>query len=144
MKFSIFLLLSLCLLSGCSATSMSIDRSVSRYHEVAGGISLGDSKQEVLDLLLPTQEALPANSRKESDRYTDNDVGVEIYYMRSGRQPDGLTTDDEFTPYIFHDGELVGVGWQILGGPKTQSQGQSQSQATFCHTVGDITFCNPG
>jgi len=47
---------------------------------------------------------------------------IEIYFMRSGRQPDGLRTDDEFTPYVFNDGKLVGVGWQVLGGAKSQGQ----------------------
>jgi len=37
--------------------------------------------------------------------------------MRSARQPDGLTTDDELTPYIFNDERLVGIEWQVLGGP---------------------------
>jgi len=51
-------------------------------------------------------------------------VLVEIYFMRSGWQPDGLTTDDEFTPYIFHDGKLVGIGWSMIGGSKSQGQAQ--------------------
>ena len=38
---------------------------------------------------------------------------------------DGLTTDDEFTPYIFNNGKLVGIGWQVLGGPKSQGQATS-------------------
>ncbi len=34
----------------------------------------------------------------------------------------GFVTDDEFTPYIFNDGKLVAVGWQTLGGIKSQGQ----------------------
>jgi len=37
--------------------------------------------------------------------------------------PDGMKTDDEFTPYLFIDGRLVGVGWAIVGGPRTKGQG---------------------
>jgi len=47
---------------------------------------------------------------------------IEIYYFRSGRQPDGLITDDEFTPYVFTDEVLTGIGWQVLGGPNSIGQ----------------------
>ncbi|MCH2386777.1 MAG: hypothetical protein MK240_01115 [Opitutales bacterium] len=33
---------------------------------------------------------------------------------------DHLTTDDEFTPYIFTDSVLTGIGWAVLGGPKSR------------------------
>ena len=33
-----------------------------------------------------------------------------------------MTTDDEFTPYIFEDGKLIAIGWHILGGPKTKGR----------------------
>jgi len=52
--------------------------------------------------------------------------------MRSARQPDGLTTDDEFTPYIFNDERLVRIGWQVLGGPK--ALGQATSDTYIQHT----------
>jgi hypothetical protein len=55
--------------------------------------------------------------------------------MRSARQPDGLTTDDEFTPYIFNDGRLVGIGWQVLGGPKTQGQATSDTYIQNTNTT---------
>ena len=54
--------------------------------------------------------------------------------MRSSQQPDGLTTDDEFTPYIFTNGILTGIGWTVLGGPKTQGQ-VPQSPAHISHTT---------
>ncbi len=50
----------------------------------------------------------------------NDDVLVEIYYMRTGWVSDGITTDDEFTPFIFNNGQLVGIGWASLGGPKSQ------------------------
>ena len=54
--------------------------------------------------------------------------------MRTGRQPDGLTTDDEFTPYIFNNGKLVGIGWHLIGGPKTQGQAADTYKITNQNT----------
>ena len=56
------------------------------------------------------------------DKYMKEGIAVEIIYFRSGWNSDGLTTDDEFTPYIFNDDKLVAIGWQVLGGAKTQGQ----------------------
>jgi hypothetical protein len=110
------------ILSGCSPARY-IQKSINEYDKVESRVSLGDSKEEVLVLLEPTQRYLKDKSwRKKPDRYTKEGVLVEVYYFRSGLQSDGLTTDDEFTPYIFNDGKLVGIGWAMIGGPKTQGQ----------------------
>jgi hypothetical protein len=77
--------------------------------------------------LRPTQEGIPKPSRKRPDKYIKDGVKVEIYYMRSARQPDSLTTDDEFVPYLFNDEKLVGIGWEVLGGPKTKGQAVSRT-----------------
>jgi hypothetical protein len=71
---------------------------------------------------MPTQEGLPATARKPPESYKQGENIVEIYYFRSGRQPDGLTTDDEFTPYVFTNGILTAIGWAALGGPKSHGQ----------------------
>ena len=112
-------------LAGC--VGMQIDSAISKYEAVANQIDLGDSKEKALSILLPTQAGVPNSSRKNPEKYIKENVKVEIYYMRSGRQPDGLTTDDEFIPYLFNDGKLVGIGWQVLGGPKTQGQATSDT-----------------
>ena len=116
-----FLLLCTTLLSACS-TGFGIDRAITEYDEVEDRIQLGDPKEAVLAILEPTQVSVPRNSRKKSDRYLKDGVHVEILYMRTGHQRDGITTDDEFTPYVFHDGKLVGIGWHMLGGPKSHGQ----------------------
>lgn len=122
----IFTLLTLAFfVSGC--TTMQIDSTISKYESVADKVELGDSKEKALSILLPTQSDLPKSTRKNPEKYLKNGVKVEIYYMRSARQPDGLTTDDEFVPYLFNDGKLVGIGWQVLGGPKTQGQATSST-----------------
>lgn len=74
---------------------------------------------------------------KQPNMYKKKGVLVEILYFRSGWQSDDLTTDDEFTPYLFNNGELVAVGWAILGGVK------SQGQVTLETNVQTITIVNP-
>ena len=106
-------------LTGCVAH---IDQSIKSYNKVSGQINLGDSKARVLGVLLPTQAELDPEYKKSPEKYIKDKVVVEIYFMRSLRQPDGLTTDDEFTPYVFNDGKLVGIGWQVLGGASSQGQ----------------------
>ena len=58
---------------------------------------------------------------------------IEILYFRSGWQSDGITTDDEFTPYVFNDDVLVAIGWATLDGPKTQ--GQSRPRQNIYRTT---------
>jgi hypothetical protein len=105
--------------SGCVSV---IDLVVKDYAAVADRIELGQSVDHVLQILEPTQVALPAVTRKQPDRYIKEGEQVLIYYARSGNQLDGLTTDDEFTPYVFVDGTLKAIGWATLGGPRTQGQ----------------------
>lgn len=99
-----------------------IDQAISNYDKVADQISLGQTKKEVLSILLMGQRSLPGTTRKRPEQYIKEKIHVEIYYMRTGRQPDGLTTDDEFTPYIFNDGILVAIGWNFIGGPKSEGK----------------------
>ncbi len=114
---------------------MRIDSAISKYEAVGDQIELGDSKESVLPILQATQEGLPRSARKNPEKYIKADVKVEIYYARSARQPDRLTTDDEFVPYLFNNGKLVGIGWQVLGGPKTQGQATSSTYITNQNTT---------
>jgi len=109
-------------LVGCGTAAYEINQTIDQYDAMKGQIELGDSKESVLALLDPTQSNLKSKWKKSPDMYLSGGVTVEVYYFRSARQPDGLVTDDEFTPYIFHDGVLVGIGWAMLGGPKSQGQ----------------------
>ncbi len=95
---------------------------VDDYMRAAPKVSLRMSKSEVIEILQPSQRRLSNTEIKQPDIYKEDSVVVEILYFRSGWQDDGLTTDDEFTPYLFHDNKLVAIGWMILGGPKTQGQ----------------------
>jgi hypothetical protein len=118
-----------CLISwGCAQlafvdeSSRRIDASIEKYSDQARVVQLGDPKEKVLSILVPTQEDLKPDERKSAESFLKNDVRTDIYFFRSRRQGDGLTTDDEFTPYVFTNGVLTAVGWTALGGPKTQGQ----------------------
>ena len=101
------------------ARQAAFDQSITRYHQVASYVSLGQSKNEVLTVLLPSQDGIPYDSRRSPESLISNGRVIDIYYMRSARIPDGATTDDELTPYVFIDDTLAAIGWQSLGGAKT-------------------------
>jgi hypothetical protein len=115
-----FLLVAVLLVAGC--TQLQIDSCIKRYHAAAPQISLDDSKEKVCSVLDPTQDGLPDRAKKPPDTFTKDGKIVNIIYYRTGRTPDDMTTDDEFTPYIFEDGKLTAIGWHTLGGPKTQGR----------------------
>ena len=115
-----FLAFGLMLLAG--GCSIAIDRSISRYNAVSSQINLGDKKEKILPILEQAQAGLPSKARKAPEQFLKNGKHVYIYYARIRIQPDGLVTDDEFTPYVFIDGKLQAIGWQTLGGPSTQGQ----------------------
>lgn len=124
-------LLAICILVfvvGC--TRYNIDQAVKKYKQHAPKIQIGDTKNHVLSILEPTQVSLGPNQNKMPEQFTKDNKTVEIYYFRSLRQPDGLTTDDEFTPYVFQDGTLVAIGWFYLGGPKTQGKARNITNVT--------------
>ena len=114
-------LIALCCLffAGCAATS--IDSKIKQYGKLAPQISLGDSKAKFLEVFAPLFN-LPQMYQKPTDQYMQDGKTVAIYYIRSNRISDYLTTDDEFTPYIFTDSVLTGIGWAVLGGPKSRGQ----------------------
>lgn len=104
---------------GCSNP---VGTAVNNYRTVAPQVHLGMSKDAVLEILNPTQQILPLSQRRGPEQYTKDGGHVEIYFFRSHVNYDRILTDDEFTPYIFHDGKLAAIGWTAIGGPKTQAQ----------------------
>lgn len=109
-------------LVGCSSAAREVDQTISQYEAVRNQVQLGDDRDSVLALLEPTQSNLKSEWKRPPDSFLSDGSTVEVYYFRTSRQPDGLLTDDEFTPYIFQDGVLVGIGWAMLGGPKSHGQ----------------------
>lgn len=103
-----------------------IDEAIALHHAAATQIKLGDSKEKVLGLLEPTQAGLLSNEIKPptafpTERADGRPSMVEVFYFRSYRYPDERPTDsqgnansDDFTPYIFTDDILTGIGWTNL------------------------------
>lgn len=109
------------LLAGCGLDAQfRIDGVITDYHRLAPQIHIGDSKERVSEILGPLQERLDSTERKPSQAFQQDGKLLEILYFRTQRIPDGLTTDDEFTPYVFIDGKLHGFGWTALGIPITR------------------------
>lgn len=111
-------------------TKRSISRAVNAYQDATQRVRLGDSREEVLRILEPTQAHLKPKLRKASHRFRQGGIEIEIDYFRSSWRADGVTTDDEFTPYIFEDGRLANIGWAKLGGPRTHGRGAKRLPAT--------------
>jgi hypothetical protein len=130
MKHFMSCLLLVFILIGCAPSRFQV--TVDEYVAAAPKVSLGMSKEQVIEILKPSQQGLKNTEIKHPDIYEKDGVLVEILYFRSGWQDDGLTTDDEFTPYLFNDGKLVAVGWAVLGGPKSQGQATSDTKV-FTH-----------
>ena len=125
------LLLIALLAAGCATNS--ITTSIAAYESARAEVELGQSKREVLDILLPTQSQLERQFAKTPETYIDEGKTVEIYFMRSRSFNDGIVTDDEFTPYVFEDGVLVAIGWTAIGGPKTQAQARDDDPDIHVH-----------
>lgn len=134
-RAAIFLALIALTPSGCATYTAGwrIDAAAAALSEAAPSVNLGDRKGDVLARLEPSQSSLRPSERKPPDRFLAGGSEVEIHYFRSRRQADGITTDDEFTPYMFVDGQLVAIGWAALGGagstanPYTPSAAESRT-----------------
>ena len=120
-------LLGMTVLCGCTNVSSSI----SAYHAAAPQIQLGMARDQVRAILEPTQSKLSLSQRRSPEQYTLDGKHVEIYFYRSYSSYNEVRSDDEFTPYVFHDGILQSIGWTALGGPKTQSMPRPEEHITI-------------
>jgi hypothetical protein len=107
-------------LSGCVQIRM--ESTVGDYMASAQAVKLGMDKQQVSEILEPSQQRLKNQERKQPGKYIENGAEIEIVYFRSGWQSDGIMTDDEYTPYVFNNNRLVAIGWETIGGPKSVGQ----------------------
>jgi len=135
MKTFIISILTLFVLTGCLPPAIVIEGAIDEYEKVADSVDLGDSKQKFLNEIYFTQEKIDSKYLKRPEKFLKNNIKVEIYYIRSSIQSDGLTTDDEFTPYVFENKSLVAIGWASLGGPKTAGQATSDTYITNTNTT---------
>jgi len=115
MKLLVFGLLILLGFSGCVNHVFEVTE---RYAAIKDKVSLGDSKEKALPILLTVHEGLSSSQFRQADKYMENNDLIEVYYIRSGLVPDERVTDDEITPYMFKNGKLVSIGWAKLGGIK--------------------------
>jgi hypothetical protein len=160
------LLLCLCsstaLLTGCEAiqeasreqTAARIDEAVAAYRAAATKVRLGDSQERVLGLLQPTQFALQSNEIKPPEAFpTQTATGdpslIEVHFFRSSRHLDEAGTDrqgfplaDNFTPYVFTDGILTGIGWTDLLSLKMRKPDHLPPPQTVpCQQMGPLAGC---
>ncbi len=89
-----------------------IVRHAQQHSESADKVQLGDSMRKVLSVL-PEQKTL-GYFGKSAESFTVGDRAIDIFYFRSGWEPDGRKTDSEFTPYLFVDHRLEAVGWSAV------------------------------
>ena len=122
-------------LSLTSCAAFTIDPVINQYNRSAYHIHLGMTVSEVIGVL-PDQSKLGRHGRTPSF-FKDGGNDMAIYYYRTGRIPDNMATDDEFTPYIFVNGRLDAIGWQALGGPRTY--GNSNAQADFQRNMNNLS-----
>lgn len=160
-------LLSLCLsaalFSGCEAiqrasreqTDARIDEAIAKYQAEAAKVHLGDSKEKVLGPLSLTQFTLQSNETKPPEAFptetaTGNPSLIEIYFFRSRRHPDEAGTDrqgfplpDNFTPYIFTDGILTGIGWTDVLALKIRKPDHvaTPPKTAPCQQMGPLAGC---
>jgi hypothetical protein len=106
-------------------TASRIDEAIARYRSEAAKVKVGDPKDKVLALLQPTQFELESNEIKGPQVFptqtaSGDDSLIEVHFFRSARHMDeapdrnGRPLDDDFTPYIFTDDVLTGIGWTTL------------------------------
>jgi hypothetical protein len=86
------------------------------YNQASRSVELGDSKEKVLRILEPTQIGIGAMGRREPERYIDeNGNKIGIHFFRSRIRIGEPANNEDFTPYLFKDGQLVAIGWSNLG-----------------------------
>lgn len=148
------------LLAGCALeeasknyTNSRIDEAVARYKAESAKVKLGDSRDKVLALLEPTQFELESNEIKapvalEGEIGTTGDHVVVVHFFRSARHADevpdakGMPPDDNFTPYIFTDDVLTGVGWPSLLSLRVRKPAEHDpKKGNPCDMLGPMAGC---
>jgi hypothetical protein len=137
-----------------NANNARIDEAISRYHAAASQVHRGDSQEQVLAALRPSQAGLYSNEIKAPEAIpTETPTGeaslIEVFFFRSSRHADeaptdqdGLPLSDNFTPYIFTDGVLTGIGWNELLAMKIKTPSHHEAtKGDPCRAYGMIAGC---
>jgi len=162
MGYTLALCLGVAVVLGCEAIEQEertraaarIDQAIALHKTAAEEIKLGDSKEKVLALLEPTQFGLLSDEIKAPAAFpTEREDGrpsmVEVFYFRSYRHPDenlldqqGNAQPDDFTPYIFTDDILTGIGWTSLLSMKiVKPTSHHRDQTEACRNLGPTAGC---
>ncbi len=128
-------LIGVLLLAGCAGLVSPYQQTVDDYMAAYPQVELGMNKVQIAEILTASQSRLSSSEIKQPDRYMKDGVAIDIIYYRSGWQSDGITTDDEFTPYLFNDNKLVAIGWHAIGGAKSQGQATDTINNTSSSTI---------
>ncbi len=128
MKHVISLLFLILLSSGCASNQpydplMSASRQTYLLNESSlAQITNGMSKTQVYKVMGETIIVGYTSSKPMTinNPYKTEDIQVKEstytveYYVSRINQPDGVVTNDELTPVVFHDGIVIGKGWNYL------------------------------
>lgn len=101
-----------------SVTKLEVEEAITKYYAAAQEVKIGDSKEKVLNLLLPTQEGLHRSLQRRRDSFMSGLDLIEVYYFRTVLPSGGKFNHDEFTPYVFKRKILTSIGWPALGDRK--------------------------
>ena len=99
------------------------------FEDAVTNVYIGMSKTEFESVMREVNEKTKRRLKRRSEAYKRNGSLYEISYIRSGWVSDGASTDDEYTPYLFQDGTLIGYGWTAVGGKKTDSADIARAKA---------------
>lgn len=126
MKKLLYLLVMAMLTSGCT-TWLSLSQATAPTRENLMKISIGMSKQEVINTVgtetkkvyyhggLDKWAYTTVNNPYRSEILQGKDKTLEvIYYVSDDKNNDGAISDDELTPLVFDNGKLIGWGWSFL------------------------------
>ena len=112
--FLMFSISSCCVISGLLDLDDFVERveaSVKFEQIRSSSLKLGQDKEYVLGLALPTQKDLPLDFSKQPEQFRNkNGELIEIYYMRSGWLASESVTDS-FTPLTFTSDVLTSIGY---------------------------------
>ena len=75
------------------------------------------------------------------EKFMLSDSKMEIQYCKTSLISDGQNTDDEFTPFIFVNNKLAGIGWRLLGGKQTYGDKNAQSNQQLDNAARAIAIC---
>jgi hypothetical protein len=113
------------ILSGCASNG----DAPRAYNDAVRSVYIGMEKRDFDFVMRPVNDVTLNSSKRRSEAYQSNGMLYEIVYIRSGWVSDYLQTDDEYTPFLFQDGTLIGYGWAAVGGTKTTSNDIAKEKA---------------